>query len=298
MTEKKKKTSEAGGGAAGTPAPGEGKVEPAAPSQTPKAGPPAGTGKKKGGEPGAGLKEAKQGSDAVAGPKESKKEGEAVAGPKEAKKRGSEAPAEAKEKRKADKPKDMKAEAVPEEPAPPPRLRVMYQSEVRERLRQKFNLRNTHQVPQLRKITVNMGVGKAIENRKRLDAAMEDLAAITGQKPKLCTATKSEANFKLRQGMPIGCKVDLRGARMYEFFDRLVSVAIPRIRDFRGINRNSFDGRGNFSMGLAEQIVFPEVPLDKVEFSQGMDITMAISGGSDEMSLELLENLGMPFKRV
>jgi large subunit ribosomal protein L5 len=233
-------------------------------------------------------------------------EGAAAGGADEGKKKKGEKPEKAAKpegggdegkKKKGDK-GDKKAAEAPEQPAPPPRLWEHYNREVRVRLREKFKLKNVHQVPKLTKITVNMGVGKAIEKSKRLDAAIDDLSAITGQRPKMCTAKKSEANFKLREGMPIGAKVDLRGARMYEFFDRLVSVAIPRIRDFRGINRNSFDGRGNFSMGLAEQIVFPEVPLDKVEFNQGMDITMVISGGSDEMSLELLENLGMPFKRV
>jgi large subunit ribosomal protein L5 len=178
-----------------------------------------------------------------------------------------------------------------------PRLRQRYAESVRTKLRTHFQLANVHQVPCLRKITVNMGVGKAIENRKRLDQAVEHLTAITGQKPKVTVARRSEANFKLREGQAIGAKVDLRGSRMYEFLDRLISVVIPRIRDFRGIPRNSFDGRGNFSMGLAEQSLFPELPLDKVEFTQGMDITMVISGGSDEMSLELLSELGMPFKR-
>lgn len=181
--------------------------------------------------------------------------------------------------------------------ATPPRLRTQYADQIRTRLRERFKLSNVHQVPCLRKITVNMGVGKALENRKRLDQAVEHLTAITGQKPKVTLARRSEANFKLREGQAIGAKVDLRGPRMYEFLDRLIAVVIPRIRDFRGISRDSFDGRGNFSMGLAEQSLFPEVPLDKVEFTQGMDITMVISGGSDEMSLELLSELGMPFKR-
>lgn len=178
-----------------------------------------------------------------------------------------------------------------------PRLKDLYWREIREQLRAKFNLKNIHMIPKLRKIVVNMGVGEAVENKKRVEAAMADLATLTGQKPKLCKATCSVAGFKLREEMPIGCKVTLRGDRMYEFLDRLVSVAIPRIRDFRGIKRNSFDGRGNFAMGLAEQVVFPEIHLDRVEWVQGMDICMVISGGSDEMSLELLKLLGMPFKR-
>jgi large subunit ribosomal protein L5 len=178
-----------------------------------------------------------------------------------------------------------------------PRLLEKYVNDIRGPLKEKFALSNVNQIPRLLKIVVNMGVGEAIENKKRLDAAMEDMAIITGQRPKLCRAKRSVAGFKLREEMPIGCKVTIRGCRMWEFLDRLISVAIPRIRDFRGIKPNSFDGRGNFSMGLAEQVVFPEINLDKVEWVQGMDITMVISGGSDEMSLELLTQVGMPFKR-
>lgn len=188
------------------------------------------------------------------------------------------------------------AATAPESQAKP-RLLEKYEGEIRAALQEKFALSNVHQIPRLKKVVVNMGVGEAIENKKRLDAAMDDLAIITGQRPKLCRAKRSVAGFKLREEMPIGCKVTLRGHRMYEFLDRLISVAIPRIRDFRGIKRNSFDGRGNFSMGLAEQVVFPEINLDKVEWVQGMDITMVIGGGSDEMSQELLTLLGMPFKR-
>lgn len=182
-------------------------------------------------------------------------------------------------------------------PAETPRLLEKYVKDIRGSLKEKFTLANVNQIPCLLKIVVNMGVGEAVENKKRLDAAMEDMAIITGQRPKLCRAKRSVAGFKLREEMPIGCKVTLRGYRMWEFLDRLISVAIPRIRDFRGIKSNSFDGRGNFSMGLAEQVVFPEINLDKVEWVQGMDITMVISGGSDEMSLELLTQVGMPFKR-
>jgi len=183
------------------------------------------------------------------------------------------------------------------ETAARPRLLEKYEGEIKGALKEKFGLPNVHQIPRLKKIAVNMGVGEAIENKKRLDAAMDDMAIITGQRPKLCRAKRSVAGFKLREEMPIGCKVTLRGHRMYEFLDRLISVAIPRIRDFRGIKRNSFDGRGNFSMGLAEHVVFPEINLDKVDWVQGMDITMVMGGGSDEMSQELLTLLGMPFKR-
>lgn len=179
-----------------------------------------------------------------------------------------------------------------------PRLRAKYLEEVRPKLMERYGLKNVHEVPALEKITVNMGVGEAVQDKKRLDRAAEELAQVTGQKPKIIKAKRSVATFKLREGMPIGCKVDLRHDRMYEFLDRLVSLAIPRIRDFRGIKANSFDGRGNFSMGLHEQTVFPEINLDKVEHTQGMDINMIITGGSDEMSFTLLQELGMPFKRA
>jgi large subunit ribosomal protein L5 len=142
-----------------------------------------------------------------------------------------------------------------------------------------------------------MGVGRAVENRKVLDAVAKDLSMVTGQKPLLTRAKKSVSGFKLRQGMPIGCVVTLRGRRMYEFMDRLVSVVIPRIRDFRGLNPEGFDGRGNYNMGITEQIVFPEIRIDEVEFVQGMNVTFAIRGGSDEESLELLRMFGMPFRR-
>ena len=178
-----------------------------------------------------------------------------------------------------------------------PRLRVKYREEVAPALREKFNLTNAHQIPTLQKVVVNMGVGKAIENKKRLDAAVADLARITGQQPKICKATRSVAGFRLREGMPIACMVTLRGDRMWEFVDRLLTLAIPRIRDFRGIKRKSFDGRGNFSMGLPDQLVFPEIDVDRVEWPQGMDITFVITGGSDAMSLELLRLLGMPFRK-
>lgn len=179
-----------------------------------------------------------------------------------------------------------------------PRLKRIYDEQVRAKLREKFNLENPHRIPRILKVTVNMGVGGAIENKKRIDAMANDLSAITGQKPKICRARVSVAGFKLREGMPIGVKVDLRRDRMWEFLDRMINIAMPRIRDFRGIKRNSFDGRGNFSLGLSEQALFPEILLDKVEHTQGMDVTIVMSGGSDEMSLELLTLLGMPFRKA
>ncbi len=178
-----------------------------------------------------------------------------------------------------------------------PRLEKRYREEVVPSLMARLGIGNPMQVPRLEKVVVNMGVGKAVENRKRLETAAEELALITGQKPVIAAARTSISAFRLREGMPIGCRVTLRRARMYEFLDRLISVVIPRIRDFRGIPTGSFDGRGNFSMGLSEQIVFPEISIDKVEFVQGMNITMVMSGRNDEWSLELLRALGMPFQR-
>ena len=178
-----------------------------------------------------------------------------------------------------------------------PRLEKKYREEVVPGILKKFSLKNVNQVARLKKIVLNMGVGRATENKKRLEEAVLHLTQISGQKPVITMAKASIAGFKLREGQAIGCKVDLRGARMWEFLDRLVSLAIPRIRDFRGIKADSFDGRGNFSMGLAEQSVFPEIVMDKAEFSQGLDVTMVISGESDEMSKEFLTLIGMPFKR-
>lgn len=178
-----------------------------------------------------------------------------------------------------------------------PRLRARYLDEVTPKLRQEFGLDNPMGVPRVVKVNLNMGLGEAIQNIKLLDEAVDELAAIAGQRPMITRAHKSIANFKLREGMPIGCRVTLRGDRMHEFVDRLFTLAIPRIRDFRGIKRKSFDGRGNFSMGLADQLVFPEIDVDKVENPQGMDITFVMTGGSDAMSFELLSMLGMPFRK-
>jgi large subunit ribosomal protein L5 len=186
----------------------------------------------------------------------------------------------------------------PPEPVPMPRLETRYREEVRPALMKKFKLKNVHQVPRIKKVVLNMGVGKAIDNKKRLEEAVSHLTVIAGQKPVITIAKNSVAGFKLREGMPIGCKVDLRDARMWEFLDRLISLAIPRIRDFRGIKADSFDGRGNFSLGLGEESVFPEINMDKAEFSQGLDVTVVMSGSSDPMSFELLSALGMPFRKA
>jgi large subunit ribosomal protein L5 len=177
------------------------------------------------------------------------------------------------------------------------RLLDAYKEKVVPELKKKFGYANTLAVPRLEKVVVNMGVGKATENKKRLEDAVKDMAAITGQKPLTTRARKSVSAFKLRQGNEIGCKVTLRGKRMYEFLDRLISLAMPRIRDFRGFSPDSFDKSGNYTLGLAEQSVFPEINIDKVEFVQGMDITIVITGGSVEASRELLRMMGFPFRR-
>ena len=182
------------------------------------------------------------------------------------------------------------------EPGYVPRLLIKYREQVIPALQKRFGYKNIHQVPRLSKIVVNMGVGDAIRDAKLLDAAVEDLMMITGQRPAITRAKKSVASFKVRKGMAIGCKVTLRGARMYEFFDRLVNVAIPRIRDFRGLSPHSFDGHGNYTFGIKEQIVFPEIDYDKVDKVRGMDITIQTTAETDEEALELLKGLGMPIR--
>jgi large subunit ribosomal protein L5 len=176
-------------------------------------------------------------------------------------------------------------------------MKEKYKKEVVPALKKEFGYKNLIEVPRLKKIVVNMGVGDAIQNSKLLDAAMEDLAAITGQKPKLCRARLSVAAFKLREGMPVGCKVTLRGDRMYEFYDRLVNLSLPRIRDFRGVSNKSFDGRGNYTLGVKEHIIFPEIDYDKIMQMLGMDITFVTTAGTDEQALALLTHMNMPFRR-
>jgi large subunit ribosomal protein L5 len=177
-----------------------------------------------------------------------------------------------------------------------PRLRKKYREQVVPELVKKFGYKNRMQAPQLEKIVVNIGLGEASENMKLLESAMKDLAIITGQKPALRRARKSIASFKLRAGAPVGCKVTLRGPRMYEFYDRFVNVAVPRIRDFRGLPRKSFDGRGNYTVGISEQIIFPEIHYDKVERMTGMDVTFVTTAKTDEEAAELLRLMDMPFK--
>jgi large subunit ribosomal protein L5 len=188
------------------------------------------------------------------------------------------------------------APPAPAEPAPRPRLLEHYEQRVRAKLQQQFGFSNRHEIPKLLKIVVNVGMGDAPKNPKGLETAVEELAAITGQRPVVTRAKRSVANFSLRQGMPIGCAVTLRGARMYEFLDRLINIAVPRMRDFRGLPTRSFDGRGNYSMGVREQMIFPEIDYDKVQKIHGMDITIVTTAGRDDTALALLRELGMPFR--
>jgi large subunit ribosomal protein L5 len=181
-------------------------------------------------------------------------------------------------------------------PVPPPRLRATYQEQVRPKLMAQFGFTNPHQVPTLTKIVLNVGLGEAIKQPKALDAVVEELATITGQQPVRKRAKKSIANFGLREGQEIGAAVTLRGARMWEFLDRFISVAIPRVRDFRGLPTRSFDGRGNYSLGVKEQMIFPEINYDSIEQIHGMDITFVTTAKRDDQALALLKELGMPFK--
>jgi large subunit ribosomal protein L5 len=181
-------------------------------------------------------------------------------------------------------------------PVPPPRLRDFYNQTVRSKLKDQFSFKNPHEIPGLEKIVLNVGLGEAIKQPRLLDSIVEELATITGQQPVKKRAKKSIANFGLRQGQEIGASVTLRGARMWEFFDRFVAVAIPRIRDFRGLNTRSFDGRGNYSVGLKEQMIFPEINYDDIEMIHGMDITFVTTATRDDHALALLKELGMPFK--
>ena len=176
------------------------------------------------------------------------------------------------------------------------RLKDKYQKEVIDAMMTRFNYKNRHEVPKLEKVVLNMGVGEAKENLKTLEAAVEEMAQIAGQRPVITKAKKSVASFKLREGMPIGCKVTLRGERMYHFLDKLINIALPRVRDFRGISLKSFDGRGNYSLGIKEQLIFPEVVYDEVEKVRGMDIIVVTTANSDEEARELLKLLGMPFR--
>jgi large subunit ribosomal protein L5 len=186
--------------------------------------------------------------------------------------------------------------AAPEVPAPPARLSIYYREKVVPDLMQKFGYKTVMQVPRLRKITVNMGVGETTTDKKILDNAVADMAKIAGQKPVVTKARRSIANFKVRAGFPVGCMVTLRGARMYEFLDRLVNIAMPRIRDFRGVSNRAFDGRGNYSLGFKEQIIFPEIDYDKIDTLRGMNIAITTSAKTDDEARALLAAFRFPFK--
>ena len=177
------------------------------------------------------------------------------------------------------------------------RLKETYQNEMVDALMKKFGYKNVMQVPKLEKVVINMGVGEAKENAKLLDAAVSDLETITGQKAIVTRAKHSVANFKIREGMPIGCKVTLRGDKMYEFVDRLINLALPRVRDFRGVNPNAFDGRGNYALGIKEQLIFPEIEYDKVDKVRGMDVIFVTTAKTDEEGRELLTQFNMPFAK-
>jgi large subunit ribosomal protein L5 len=196
----------------------------------------------------------------------------------------------------AKKAKAAESEQKEEIPAPVPRLMEKYEQEILPKLAQQFGRTNRHSLPKLTKIVVNMGVGKAVAEKKYLEEALEVMKQITGQKPLVCLSRKAISNFKLRENLAIGCKVTLRGRRMYEFFDRLVSIVLPRVRDFRGLDPNAFDGRGNYNLGLTEQMVFPEINPDKFTYNQGMNITLVTSADSDNEARELLRFFGMPLR--
>ena len=200
-----------------------------------------------------------------------------------------------KEKAKASPASSAPARPTPEDYVP--RLRQRYHDEVVPRLRKEFGIDNIMAVPRIEKISLNMGVGDAIQNIKVLDDAVEEMAALAGQKPAITRAQKSIAAFKVRQGMPIGCRVTLRGARMWEFLDRLITVALPRVRDFRGTPTKSFDGRGNYTLGVRDHLIFPEIDYNKIEKPKGMNITIVTTAGNDERAQFLLRELGMPFQR-
>jgi len=177
------------------------------------------------------------------------------------------------------------------------RLQEKYKADIVPALIEKFNYTSIMQAPKISKVVINIGAGDAVQNPKVLDDAVNELAQITGQKPLITRAKKSIATFKLREGMPIGCKVTLRGERMYDFFDKLVTIALPRVRDFRGVNPKGFDGRGNYTLGVKEQLIFPEIDYDKVSKIRGMDIVIVTTANTDQEAFELLKQLGMPFKR-
>ena len=207
------------------------------------------------------------------------------------------AKAPAKKEAKVEAPKAKKASSGNKKAAIVSRVQVKYENEVRKALLEKYQYSSTMQIPALSKIVINIGVGDATQDSKKLEEAVSELTLISGQKPIITKAKKSIATFKLREGQEIGCKVTLRGLRMYDFFDKLVSIALPRVRDFRGVSKNAFDGRGNYTLGIKEQLIFPEIDYDKVAKVRGMDIVIVTTAKNDAEAYTLLELLGMPFHR-
>lgn len=238
----------------------------------------------------------------MAKPEEGKPEGKKEKEPKPAAQKGGEKGQAQKggEKGQAAKGGDGKGKeakaAKPAKPAAPPRLRERFRQEIMPTLMREFGYKNTMQAPRLKKVVVNIGLGEAIANAKALDAAVKDLTAITGQKPLVMKAKKSIATFKLREGMPIGVKVSLRGDRMYQFLDRLMNIALPRTRDFRGVPRDAFDGRGNYTLGLREQLIWPEIDYDQIDKVRGMEVSIVTSAKTDDEARRLLQLFGMPFR--
>ncbi|MFL5085295.1 MAG: 50S ribosomal protein L5 [Xanthobacteraceae bacterium] len=205
--------------------------------------------------------------------------------------------AEGKEGKAAKPPRKAEAAAAPAEPRVPPRLRTFFDDVVRKKMTEQFGYKNPMQVPALDKVVINMGIGEGVNDRKKVESAAADLGLIAGQRAVITKSRKAISNFKLRENQPIGCKVTLRKARMYEFIDRLVNVALPRVRDFRGLNPKSFDGRGNYSLGLKEHIIFPEIDFDKVSEARGMDITVCTTAKTDDEARALLTAFNFPFRQ-
>jgi large subunit ribosomal protein L5 len=236
------------------------------------------------------------------GQKDGGKDGKEAKGQKEARPpqqkegRPQGAPKEGREKRQEPKEAPEQKERRPERPAPVPRLQIHYKEAVVKQLMEQFGYKTSMQVPRIEKIVINMGVGEAVADKKVMDSAVADMTKIAGQKPVVTAARKSIAVFKVRAGYPVGCKVTLRGRRMYEFLDRLVSVAMPRIRDFRGMSGRAFDGQGNYNMGVKEQIIFPEIEYDKIDMIRGMNITIATNAKSDNEAKALLQAFRFPFR--
>ena len=241
------------------------------------------------------TKDAKGGKEAAKGQKDAKGAKEDRA-PKEARQPSApKQPKQPREAREAPEQKEPK-ERKPERPAPVPRLQIHYRDAVVKQLMQQFGYKTSMQVPRIEKIVLNMGVGEAVADKKIMDNAVADMAKIAGQRPLVTVARKSIAVYKVREGYPVGCKVTLRGRRMYEFLDRLVSIAMPRIRDFRGISGRAFDGRGNYNMGVKEQIIFPEIEYDKIDAVRGMNITITTTAKSDNEAKALLAAFRFPFR--